>query len=98
MTSRPRRLKSLRSSARPKPKPGSSAKEQRVKKVALARVKDDLSRYLRLAQEQEIAITRHGQAAGVLIGFESEGDWFDYRVQQHPPFLPRLPTLHPLLP
>jgi hypothetical protein len=61
-----------------------------VKKVALARVKDDLSRYLRLAQEQEIVITRHGQAAGVLIGFESEEDWFDYRVEHHPEFLRRV--------
>jgi len=61
-----------------------------VKKVALARVKDDLSRYLRLAQEQEIVITRHGQAAGVLIGFDSEEDWFDYRVEHHPEFLRRV--------
>jgi len=61
-----------------------------VKKVALARVKDDLSRYLRLAQGQEIVITRHGQAAGVLIGFESEEDWFDYRVEHHPEFLRRV--------
>ncbi len=61
-----------------------------MKKVALARVKDDLSRYLRLAQEQEIVITRHGQAAGVLIGFESEEDWFDYRVAHHPEFLRRV--------
>ncbi len=61
-----------------------------MQKVALARVKDDLSRYLRLAQEQEIVITRHGQAAGVLIGFESEEDWFDYRVEHHPEFLRRV--------
>ncbi|HYS22145.1 MAG TPA: type II toxin-antitoxin system Phd/YefM family antitoxin [Gemmatimonadales bacterium] len=61
-----------------------------MKKVALARVKDDLSRYLRLAQEQEIVITRHGQAAGVLIGFESEEDWFDYRVEHHPEFVRRV--------
>jgi PHD/YefM family antitoxin component YafN of YafNO toxin-antitoxin module len=53
-------------------------------------VKDDLSRYLRLAQEQDILITRHGQAAGVLIGFESEEDWFDYRVEHHPEFLRRV--------
>ena len=61
-----------------------------MQKVALARVKDDLSRYLRLAQEQEIVITQHGQAAGVLIGFESEEDWFDYRVEHHPEFLRRV--------
>jgi prevent-host-death family protein len=53
-------------------------------------VKDDLSKYLRLAEEQEIVITRHGRAAGVLIGFSSEDDWFDYRLEHHPEFLRRI--------
>jgi prevent-host-death family protein len=39
--------------------------------------KRNLSRYLREAETQEIVITRHGKPAGVLIGFESEEDWFD---------------------
>ncbi|WP_433995345.1 hypothetical protein [Bradyrhizobium betae] len=25
-------------------------------------------------------MTRHGKPAGVLIGFESEDDWFEFRV------------------
>jgi prevent-host-death family protein len=58
--------------------------------VALAEVKDDLSKYLRLAEEEEIVITRHGRAAGVLIGFGSEEDWFDYRIEHHPEFLRRI--------
>jgi len=45
--------------------------------VALAEIKDDLSKYLRLAEDEEIVITRHGRAAGVLIGFGPEEDWFD---------------------
>jgi prevent-host-death family protein len=53
-------------------------------------VKDDLSRYLRLAADQEILITRHGRPAGVLIGFESEEDWFEYRLENHPEFLKRI--------
>ena len=53
----------------------------------MAKVKDDLSRYLRLAAGEEIVITRHGRPAGVLIGFESEDDWFDYRIENHPEFL-----------
>jgi len=61
-----------------------------VKRVALARVKDDLSRYLRLAEGGEIVITRHGRPAGVLIGFESEDDWFEYRLEHHPEFLRRV--------
>jgi prevent-host-death family protein len=55
--------------------------------VALAKIKDDLSRYLRLAAGQEILITRHGRPAGVLIGFETEEDWFEYRLEHHPEFL-----------
>ena len=58
--------------------------------VALAEVKDDLSKYLRLAAEEEIVITRHGRPAGVLIGFASEDDWFDYRLEHHPEFLRRI--------
>ena len=55
--------------------------------MALAKVKDDFSRYLKLAASEEIVITRHGRPAGVLIGFESEEDWFEYRLEHHPEFL-----------
>jgi prevent-host-death family protein len=58
--------------------------------VALAEVKDDLSRYLRLAAHEEIVITRHGRPAGVLIGFASKEDWFEYRLEHHPEFLRRI--------
>jgi prevent-host-death family protein len=53
-------------------------------------LKDDFSRYLRLAASEEIVITRHGRPAGVLIGFDSEDDWFDYRLEHHPEFLRRI--------
>jgi prevent-host-death family protein len=63
----------------------------RVKKeVPLAEVKDDLSRYLREAEKTEIVITRHGRPAGVLIGFASEDDWFEYRLENDPRFLKRV--------
>ena len=58
--------------------------------MALAEIKDDLSRYLRLAESEEVIITRHGRPAGVLIGFETEEDWFDYRLVHHPEFLNRV--------
>jgi prevent-host-death family protein len=61
-----------------------------MKKVALSEVKDDLSRFLRLAEKEEIVITRHGKPAGVLIGFESDDDWFDYRLENDPRFLKRI--------
>ena len=61
-----------------------------MKKVALSDVKDDLSKYLRMAEREEIVITRHGKPAGVLIGFENEDDWFEYRLEQDPRFLARI--------
>ena len=61
-----------------------------MKEVALSEMKDDLSRYLRQAAKEEIVITRHGKAAGVLIGFESDDDWFDYRLENEPRFLARI--------
>ena len=61
-----------------------------MKKVALSQVKDALSKYLRLAEKEEVVITRHGKPAGVLIGFKSEDDWFDYRLQNDPRFLKRI--------
>ena len=61
-----------------------------VKEVPLSEIKDDLSRYLREAETQEIVITRHGKPAGVLIGFESEDDWFEYRLEHDPRFLQRV--------
>jgi prevent-host-death family protein len=61
-----------------------------MKKTALSEVKDDLSRYLRIAEKEEVVITRHGKPAGVLIGFESEDDWFDYRLENDPRFLQKI--------
>lgn len=94
MTLQKHKSKSSRSSRKPRPKRGSTSKERRPKTaqraVALAEVKDDLSKYLRLAVEEEIVITRHGRPAGVLIGFASEDDWFDYRLEHHPEFLRRV--------
>ena len=61
-----------------------------MKKVALSELKDDFSRYLRLAENEEIVITRHGQPAGVLVGFASEDEWFEYQLERDPRFLKRI--------
>ena len=61
-----------------------------MKEVALSDVKDDLSNYLHLAEKEEIVITRHGKPAGLLIGFESEDDWFDFRLEHDPRFVRRI--------
>ena len=59
----------------------SPVRKAKVKEVPLSEVKDDLSRFLREAETQDVVITRHGKPAGVLIGFKSEDDWFDYRLE-----------------
>lgn len=61
-----------------------------MKEVPLSEVRDDLSRFLRAAEKQDIVITRHGKPAGVLIGFESEDDWFEYRLENDPRFQKRV--------
>ena len=67
-----------------------AVRKPRIKEVPLSEIKDDLSRFLREAEKQEIVITRHGKPAGVLIGFESEDDWFDYKLENDPRFLERI--------
>ncbi len=61
-----------------------------MKRIPLSEVKDDLSRCLREAEKEEVVITRHGKPAGILIGFGSEDDWFDYRLEHDPRFLKRI--------
>ena len=45
-----------------------------VRRVPLSEIKDDLSRFLREAESEEIVITRNGKPAGLLIGFASEDE------------------------
>lgn len=61
-----------------------------MKTVALSDVKNDLSKYLRAAEQEEVIITRHGKPAGVLKGFASEDEWFEYRLLNDPRFLKRI--------
>ncbi len=61
-----------------------------MKQVPLNEVKDDLSKYLRLAETEDIIITRHGKPAGYLVGFEDEDDWIDYLMLRDPAFQERI--------
>jgi prevent-host-death family protein len=65
-------------------------RKSRVREVPLSELKDDLSRFVREAERHDIVITRHGKPAGVLIGFESDDDWFEYRLENDPRFLRRV--------
>jgi prevent-host-death family protein len=61
-----------------------------MRMIALSEVKDDLSRYLRVAEKEAVVITRHGRPAGVLVGFATEEEWFEYRLENDPLFLERI--------
>ena len=41
-------------------------------------------------KSRRFVITRHGKPAGILIGFESEDDWFDYKLENDSRFLERV--------
>lgn len=67
-----------------------AVRKSELRQVPLSEVKEDLSRLLREAEKQDIVITRRGKPAGVLIGFASEDDWFDYQLENDPRFLRRI--------
>ncbi len=50
----------------------------------------DLSKLLRQAERETIVFTRRGKPAGVLVGFTSEDDWFDYKLEHDEQFLKRI--------
>ncbi|MEM7128619.1 MAG: type II toxin-antitoxin system Phd/YefM family antitoxin [Chloroflexota bacterium] len=58
--------------------------------VPLNQVKDSLSKYLRLAETEDVIITRHGIPAGILIGFANPEDWWEELLLRHPKFQARV--------
>jgi prevent-host-death family protein len=61
-----------------------------MKQIAFAEIRDHLSKYLVEAGEEQIVITKHGKPAGVLTGFETEDDWFDFQLENDPRFLKKI--------
>jgi prevent-host-death family protein len=61
-----------------------------VKRVSLVEAKATLPALLRRAGRDGVVITRQGKPAGVLIGFATESDWHDYRLENDPRFLGRV--------
>lgn len=60
-----------------------------MKQIPLSDAKD-LSKLLRQAERETIVFTRRGKPAGVLVGFTSEDDWFDYKLEHDERFLKRI--------
>ena len=61
-----------------------------MKQVAFAELRDHLSKYLVEARDDQIVITKHGKPAGVLSGFATEDDWFDFQLENDPRFLKKI--------
>lgn len=61
-----------------------------MKHVPFAELRDHLSKYLAEAGEEQIVITKHGKPAGVLIGFATDDDWFDFQFENDPRFLKKI--------
>lgn len=58
--------------------------------VPLDTVKKDLPQYLRIAEQEDVIITRHGVPAGILIGFKESEDWWEDALLQNPHFQERI--------
>lgn len=61
-----------------------------MKHIALSEIKDNLPRFLSEAASEQIVITRHGHPAGILVGFATDDDWLDYRLEHDLRFLDRI--------
>jgi prevent-host-death family protein len=59
-------------------------------KVPLSKVKDNFSEFIKKASKEEVVVTIHGRPVAVLIGFEDEDDWLEYRLLKDEKFLARV--------
>jgi prevent-host-death family protein len=59
-------------------------------RVPLSKVKDNFSEFIRKAGSEEVVVTIHGRPAAVIIGFEDEDDWLEYRLLRDESFLARI--------
>ena len=61
-----------------------------MKQVAFAELRDHLFRYLVEAGKDQIVITKHGKPAGLLTGFATDDEWFDFQLENDPRFLKKI--------
>ena len=59
-------------------------------KVPLSKVKDNFSEFIKKAAKEEVIVTIHGRPAAVIVGFEDEDDWLEYRLLKDDKFLARI--------
>jgi antitoxin (DNA-binding transcriptional repressor) of toxin-antitoxin stability system len=61
-----------------------------MKTVTLTDLQTDVSKYLELAELEDIIILKEGKPVGVLRGFSDEEDAFDCELENHPLFKERV--------
>lgn len=61
-----------------------------MKTVSMTEAKNGICSIIRDARGEEVVITRHGKPAAVVIGFQNEDDWFDYRLENDDRFLKKI--------
>ncbi len=58
--------------------------------MPVSQAKVNLSAFIKKAGKDEVVVTVHGRPAAVIIGFEDEDDWLEYRLLQDERFLGRV--------
>ncbi len=66
------------------------ARQRKLIKVPLSKAKRNLAEFIKKAGKDEVVVTLRGQPAAVIIGFEDEDDWLEYRLLQDERFLDRV--------
>lgn len=61
-----------------------------MKTHTMTEVKNDICKIIREAEKDQVLIIRHGKPAAVVIGFQDEDDWFDYRLEHDEAFLRKI--------
>ena len=59
-------------------------------KVPLSKGKDNFSKFIKKAGKEEVIVTIHGRPAAVIVGFEDEDDWLEYRLLKDEKFQARI--------
>ena len=63
---------------------------KKMKEVTIVEAKTNFNSLLKEAQAGHILITRHGQPAGVILGFEDDEDFFDWRLEHDPVLIAKI--------
>ena len=61
-----------------------------MKQIQIGEVQNELLRFLKMAQEEDIILINEGKPVGYLVGFADEDDWIDYLMLHDPKFKDKL--------